>query len=97
MIHYYIDIHNATQLKNNLQKELSEWLNKMNGSILVGDDYKRFIEELKEVTAELNEKHRRCKPIQLRVGKLGFTKEDWHIFGFEQVDITLRAGFIYKY
>lgn len=92
--HYYFNASYGTQLKNNLQRELYEVLVDLDGLIIEQESLKNFLHNLNKKAAELNAKHKRCKPIKLgtyQYGSKSFEKTI-SITGFEAMNLHLLGG-----
>lgn len=92
--HYYFNASYGTQLKNRLQKELYEVLIGLDGLIIEEESLKNFMHNLNKKAAELNLKHKRCKPIEFGTysyGSAGLEKTI-SVTGFEAMNLQLLGG-----
>lgn len=92
--HYYFRASYGTQLKNRLQKELYEVLIDLDGIIIEEESLKNFMHNLNKKAAELNEKHKLCKPIKLGTfshGSAGL-ENTISVTGFEAMNLYLLGG-----
>lgn len=92
--HYYFQATYGTKLKNNLQRDLYDYLVNLDGLIIEEESLKNFLHNINKKAAELSEKHSRCKPIEFgtfKVNSASFSK-NLFITGFEQMNLCLLGG-----
>lgn len=92
--HYYFNASYSTKLKNKLQRELHDFLIDLDGIIIEDESLKNFIHNLNKKAAELNEKHKRCKPIEFGTysyGSAGLEKTI-SVTGFDEMNLQLLGG-----
>lgn len=87
--HYYLEARTHTVCKNNLHKELAPRLLALNGIIIEHEHFLTFIGKIRKLVEAYNEKHKRCKPIELHVWG---DKGTLHIHGFDPVVMKLLPG-----
>lgn len=92
--HYYFSATYGTKLKNKLQAELYDLLIDLDGLIIEEESLKNFMYNINKKASELNEKHRRCKPIEFGQYRLGSSSHAKNIMitGFEQMNLQLLGG-----
>lgn len=64
--HYYCDAAYSRTAKNKLDKEFQEYLISLNGMIVRADQFTKLTLMIRQRVTELNKKHNRCKPIEVR-------------------------------
>lgn len=64
--HYYISASYGNKPKNKLQEEFGEYLKRWNGTLIDQADIVILKEQIETKAEELSNKHRRCKPLQLK-------------------------------
>lgn len=63
--HYYFEKEFSNNTKNKLEKEFGEFLAKISGKLIHAEDLEKVKKLITEKTEELNQQHKRCKPIEV--------------------------------
>lgn len=64
--HYYCQAGYGRTAKNKLNKEFKEYLISLDGMIVCADQFINLTFMIRRRATELNKKHNRCKPIEVR-------------------------------
>lgn len=83
--HYLLARGNFSTPKNNLQEEAMDYLASLEGTLIPIKDILKMQSVIESKLAEINAKHKRCKPISARFEARRY-KERIYLSGFEQVD-----------
>lgn len=82
---YYVYLSNRLSCKNNLQKQILEALERLDGMLLTRENYAELDNLIAIEIKHLNQINNRCKPEKYIVQKI----DDWYIYNFDFVKVNL--------
>jgi hypothetical protein len=88
--HYYLEMEFCTQTKNQLQKEAKQYLDSISGKLIQVQDLVELKRIIEIQIKTLNEKYKRCKPIEISYYKIHSGKIVLH--GIEAVNFYIKPA-----
>ncbi len=90
--HYFVYVGHGTQTKNKLQADFKTYLESLAGTIVQAANVKELKQEIMAKVDELNQVHKRCAPLQLKLDNL-YTKDGFYITGFYFLTFQILKGY----